>query len=375
MRLLHTADWHLGRTFHGVSLLEAQTTYVDWLVDVAREAAVDAVLVSGDIYDRALPPVDAVRLADEAFARLVERAPVVVISGNHDSAARLAFGAGLFERAGLHLRTDVARIGEPVLIGDAAIYPIPYLEPDVARRELEVEERGHGPVLEAAMACIRDDIALRPDRRTIVMAHAFVAGAEASESERDLSVGGVYSVPPATFKGVDYVALGHVHSPQTAGRNGRYAGSPLAFSFSERSHVKSAAIVELGGATELAPCPVPRPLAVLRGTLEELLSEPQHAAAEDAWVQVTLTDAVRPADAMERLRARFAHTVALSFDPAGDIAIAEGSYSQRLKGLDDRALAAAFVEDVRGDGPDEAEQELLDAALGAARLADSELAA
>jgi exonuclease SbcD len=375
MRLLHTADWHLGRSFHGVSLLDAQAVYVDWLVDVARDARVDAILVSGDVYDRALPPVDAVRLADEALARLVEIAPVVVISGNHDSAARLAFASGLLERAGLHLRTDVARIGEPVLIGDAAIYPIPYLEPDVARRRLEVDGRGHGPVLEAAMACVRDDIALRPGLQTIVMAHAFVAGAEASESERDLSVGGAYSVPPSTFAGVDYVALGHVHRPQAAGRNGRYAGSPQAFSFSEASHVKSVAVVELGGDTELLPCPVPRPLAVLRGTLGDLLGAPEHAAAEGAWVQVTLTDAVRPAEAMARLQARFPHTVALSFEPCGEHAAAAGSYTRRLKGLDDHALTAAFVEDVRGEGPDTVEQELLDSALGAARLTESELAA
>jgi len=384
MRLLHTADWHLGRSFHGVSLLDAQATYVDWLVGVAGDARVDAILISGDLYDRALPPVDAVRLADEALARLVEIAPVVVISGNHDSAARLAFGSGLFERAGLHVRTDIARIGEPVLIGGAeggaAIYPIPYLEPDVARPLLEVQERGHGAVLDAAMACIRDDVALRQRLQTVVMAHAFVAGAFPSQSERDLSVGGAASVPASTFAGVDYVALGHIHQPQRVGTGsderavvGRYAGSPLAFSFSEAGHTKSVAVVEVGGQAELLPCPVPRPLAALRGTLEELLAGAEHAVAEQAWVQVTLTDPVRPADAMERLRARFPHTVALSFEPDGAPATDAGSYTQRLKGLDDRALAAAFVEDVRGEGPDEVEQELLDAALGAAR--QEELAA
>jgi exonuclease SbcD len=261
------------------------------------------------------------------------------------------------------------------VLGDTAIYPIPYLEPDVARRELEVQDRGHGPVPEAAMTCVRDDIGLRPGLKTVVMAHAFVAGAEASASERDLSVGGVYSVPPSTFAGVDYVALGHVHRPQQAGKNSRYAGSPLAFSFSEASHTKSVAVVELGGDTELVPCPVPRPLAILRGTLDDLLTGAEHAGAEDAWVQVTLTDAVRPADAMARLQARFPHTVALAFEPEGAAAIAPGTYSQRLKGLDDRALGAAFVEDVRGEGPDPAEQALLDAALDAARVADSELAA
>jgi len=374
MRLLHTADWHLGRPFHGVSLLDAQAAWASWLVDVAREARVDAILVSGDLYDRALPPVDAVRLADEALAQLVEVAPVVVIPGNHDSAARLSFGSGLFERAGLHLRTEVARIGEPVLIGDAALYPIPYLEPDLVRPQLEVEGRGHGPVLTAAMDCVRDDVALRPaGTRSVVLAHAFVAGATPSRSERDLSVGGAQSVPASTFAGVDYVALGHIHTPQRVGENGRYVGSPMAFSFSEAGQRKSVALVDLADTVEveLVACPVPRALATLRGRLEDLLADATHGAVTDAWLQVTLTDAARPADAMERLRARFPHTVALLFEPEGASATS-GSYAARIKGLDDRELAAAFVADVRGEGPDAAEQALLDEALQAARVAETE---
>jgi exonuclease SbcD len=327
---------------------------------------------------RSLGGRQGVRFTDEALARLVEVAPVVVIPGTHDSAARLGFGSGLLERSGLHVRTDVSRIGEPVLLDGLALYPIPYLEPDVARPQLDVAERGHGPVLAAAMDCVRDDVALRGDRRTVVLAHAFVAGAEPSESERDLTVGGAASVPASTVAGVDYVALGHIHNPQRVGANGRYAGSPLAFSFSEARHAKSVALVDLSGAApavELAPCPVPRRLATLRGTLETLLTDDALAAEEDAWVQVTLTDAARPADAMDRLRARFPHTVALAFEPEGGAAERAGSYAMRLKGLDDRALVAAFVEDVRGEGPDEAEQDLLDEALGAARRAASELAA
>lgn len=377
MRLLHTADWHLGRSFHGASLLDAQASWVDWLVGVAADAQVDAILVSGDVYDRALPPVDAVRLADEALARLTDVAPVVVIPGNHDSAARLGFGSGLLERTGLHLRTEIARIGEPVLLDGLAIYPIPYLEPDVARHELEVEGRGHGPVLTAAMDAVRDDVPLRAGRRTVVLAHAFVAGATPTESERDLTVGGAASVPASTFAGVDYVALGHIHQPQRVGDNGRYAGSPLAFSFSEAGHVKSVAVVDLAGGrseAELVACPVPRPLATLRGTLDELLEGAEHAHAEGAWVSVTLTDTRRPENAMDRLRARFPHAVELGFDPEGAVE-RTGSYATRLKGLDDRALVAAFVEDVRGEGPDAAEQDLLDEALGAVRRAASELAA
>src|ERR1700709_2517631 len=119
MRVLHTADWHLGRSFHGAGLLDAQAATIDHVVDVAREAAVDAVIIAGDLYDRALPPVDAVRLADDALRRLSELCPVVVISGNHDSAARLGFGATLLDRAGLHVRTAVAGVGTPIEIAGA----------------------------------------------------------------------------------------------------------------------------------------------------------------------------------------------------------------------------------------------------------------
>lgn len=372
MRLLHTADWHLGRTFHGTSLHEDHAAFGDFLVDLAREQRVDGVLVAGDLYDRALPPVDAVRLADDLLGRLAAIAPVVVITGNHDSAPRLAFGAGLLAGAGLHLRTDVARIGEPVMLGTTAVYAIPYLEPDLVRAELGCE-RGHGPALEAAMARVRADAATRGAGRTVVMAHAFVAGAQETGSERDLSVGGAASVTAALFTGTDYAALGHIHRPQASGSVARYSGSPLAFSFSEAQDTKSVVVVDLAGERarhELVPCPVGRPLAVLRGTLDELLEDPAHAAFERAWVQATLTDSARPADAMERLRRRFPHAAELLFDPQGAAGAASGSFTRRLRGLDDAALMAGFVEDVRGTPATPEEAELLADALSARRAAE-----
>lgn len=374
MRLLHTADWHLGRSFHGEGLLAAQAAWADWLVELAATAAVDAVVVAGDLYDRALPPVDAVALADDALARLAAIAPVVVVAGNHDSATRLSFGSSLLARAGLHLRTDAARSGEPVLVGELALYPIPYLEPDAVRPTLGVEERGHAPVLAAAMRLVRSDLARRPDgTRSVVVAHAFVAGAHASESERDLALGGAACVPPSTFAGADYVALGHLHGPQRVGRNGRYAGSPLAFSFSEATHTKSVALVDLAGLeprVELVGCPVPRPLARVRGSLAALLADAEHEVAEEAWVEVTLTDAVRPADAMDRLRRRFPHAVALRFAPGGAAHDAGSSYAARLHGLSDLELATSFVEDVRGVGADADEEALLAEVLGDPRVTE-----
>ncbi len=374
MRLLHTADWHLGRSFHGEGLLAAQAAWVDWLVDVAAASSVDAIVVAGDLYDRALPPLDAVALADDALARLAAIAPVVVVSGNHDSATRLGFGASLLSRAGLHLRTDPARCGEPVVVGELALYPIPYLEPDAVRAELGVEERGHGPVLAAAMARVRADHAGRPaGTRAVVVAHAFVSGGAASASERELAMGGAACVPAATFAGADYLALGHLHGPQRVGEVGRYAGSPLAFSFSEATHTKSVALVDLAGAApqvELVPCPVPRPLARIRGGLAALLADAAHEAAEEAWVEVTLTDAVRPAEAMERLRARFPHAVALHFAPEGARAHPGGSYATRLQGLTDLELATSFVEDVRGTPAEPAEEALLADVLGDPRVTE-----
>lgn len=372
MRVLHTADWHLGRSFHGEGLLAAQAAWVDWLVGLAASSSVDAIVVAGDLYDRALPPVDAIALAGDALARLAAVAPVVVVSGNHDSATRLGFGASLLARAGLHLRTDPAACGTPVLAGALALYPIPYLEPDAVRATLGVEERGHGPVLAAAMGLVRADLARRPaGTRAVVVAHAFVAGAQASGSERDLAIGGAASVPASTFAGADYVALGHLHGPQRVGESGRYAGSPLAFSFSEATHRKSVALVDLAGAApavELVPCPVPRPLARVRGTLASLLADAAHEAAEEAWVEVTLTDAARPADAMDRLRRRFPHVVALHFAPEGAAAGVVGSYGARLRGLSDTELAASFVEDVRGVPADADEQALLAEVLGDPRV-------
>jgi exonuclease SbcD len=186
-------------------------------------------------------------------------------------------------------------------------------------------------------------------------------------------VGGAASVPPGVFAGVDLLALGHLHQPQVVGEHGRYAGSPVPLSFSEAHHAKSVALVELGDGAprvQLAPVPGLRPLRLLRGTLDELLADPALADAAGAWVHVTLTDPVRPQDAMGRLRARFPHAVVLAFEPHGAGPEVRTSYGERVRGLDDAALLARFVEDVRGTGADAEEQALLEDALTAGRVAE-----
>ncbi|MGP4110346.1 exonuclease SbcCD subunit D [Streptomyces sp. 4N509B] len=394
MRLLHTSDWHLGRSLHRVSLLGAQAAFLDFLVATAREERVDAVLVAGDVYDRAVPPLAAIRLYDDVVHRLAALdVPVVLISGNHDSPLRLGVGAGLVERAGIHLRTDPGACARPVLLPGLAVYGVPYLEPALVRDELGVGSGGgsggaaggaagggHAAVLGAAMARVRADLATRPaGTRSVVLAHAFVTGGQGSDSERDISVGGVASVPASVFDGVDYVALGHLHGCQTLGEESRlrYSGSPLAYSFSEAGQEKSMWLVELddGGAVraERVPCPVPRPLARIRGRLAELLEDPALERHEDAWVEATVTDVVRPEEPMARLARRFPHVLSLVFDPERPAdAPAHASYGQRVAGRDDRQVAEDFVAHVRGGaGPDAQEREWLRDALEAARVGEA----
>ncbi|GAA4560088.1 exonuclease SbcCD subunit D [Planotetraspora kaengkrachanensis] len=366
MRVLHTSDWHLGRSFHRESLLGAQAAFVEHLVETVRAERVDVVVVSGDVYDRALPPVDAVALCDEALGRLkAEGVHTVLISGNHDSSVRLGFGAGLMER--VHLRTDPARAWEPVVIGDVAFYGIPYLEPELVRGPWELAERSHTAAITHAMERIRAD---RPGRRKVVLAHAFVTGGQASDSERDISVGGVSHVPLAAFAGADYVALGHLHGRQVMSETVRYSGSPIAYSFSEAGQRKGSWLVDLDAArADFVLAPVPRPVGTLTGRLDDLLTDPRHADREGHWLQVTLTDPVRPREAMDRLRRRFPHTLALAFRPDGPAAAAARPLA--AAGRAEIDVAADFVREVRGEPADDEEIRLLGEAVEASRIKES----
>ena len=387
MRLLHTSDWHLGRSLHRADLRAAQSAFLDHLVEVARAEKVDAILVAGDIYDRAVPPVDAVELCEDALLRLHDTgARIVLISGNHDSARRLGFGSGLLDKAGVHLRTRPAALARPVVLedgrGPVAVYGIPYLEPDAVRGELpeEAEEaknipRGHAGVLGHAVACIGADADARGVRRRVVMAHGWVTGGMASESERDITVGGVGQVSADLFAPFSYAALGHLHGQQTVAPHIRYSGSPLPYSFSEASHRKGSWLVELdaeGNAhVEQVPAPVHRRLSVLRGRLADLLGEAAYARYEDDFVSVTLTDPSRPEGAMDALHARFPHVLVLAFEPEG--AVADGrAYRARTAGRDDEAVAAEFVRHVSGAPPTEGEVGLLRNAFEAVRAEEAD---
>jgi exonuclease SbcD len=376
MRLLHTSDWHIGRSLHGADLLREQETVLGGLADVVVAESVDVVVVAGDVYDRAVPSADATAVLDRVLMRLRRAGAVVVLTpGNHDSARRLAFGAGLMATSGVHVRTATSGLDEPVLLrdehGEVALYGVPYLEPEIARHELGVPgARSHEAVLTEAMERVRADLFLRPGARSVVLAHAFVGGGVPSESERDICVGGVDLVPAGVFDGVDYVALGHLHRPQTLTPRLRYSGSPLAYSFGEAGQDKQAWLVDLdaGGLADVRPVPLPtpRPLTVLTGTLAELLDDPAHDGVAEHFVSARLTDDVRPTDPMRRLQTRFPHCVHLEW--TGGSSGGDGrSYQERLRGRTDIDVAGEFVTHVRGGvRATLAERELLGRALGAA---------
>ncbi len=307
MRILHTSDWHIGRTFHGVDLLADQTRVLDAIAAVVAQRGVDVVVVPGDVYDRSIPSADAVAVCNRGFEAIrAAGAVIVATSGNHDSPVRLGAGAAFAAAGGLHLMTRVSALDVPVVLDDdhgpVAFYGIPYLEPEITRTELGVPQaRSHAEILDVAMARIRADLDERragaPGLRSVLLAHAFVVGGEATGSERSISVGGVETVSASAFDGVDYVALGHLHSPQTLAENVRYSGSPLPYSFGERSHRKAVWLVDVDAAglatVERLDLPVVRGLSQVTGTLDELLSDAAFDSAEDHYVSAVLTDALR----------------------------------------------------------------------------------
>ncbi|GAB3556972.1 exonuclease SbcD [Actinopolyspora lacussalsi] len=389
MRLLHTSDWHIGRTFHGHDLLDDQRRVLSELAEIVRAENVDVVVISGDLYDRSVPSGEAVQTCVDVLEQLRRTgARLVVTSGNHDSPQRVGAFAGFAAAGGLHLHTRVATLHEPTVLSDehgpVAFYGIPYLEPDPARQVLRTStapgaaedvERGHPAVLGEAMNRVRGELDSRdPGTRSVVLAHAFVTGGGSSDSERNIAVGGVDQVPADVFAGVDYVALGHLHGCQRITERVRYSGSPMAYSFSEARQRKSVWLVELDSEglseTRRIELPVPRELATVSGTLEQLLHDPEYESATDCYVSATVTDEARPVDGMRRLQQRFPHAVHMEWEPAGGRARASLRYSEAVRDRDEPRLLRDFVANCRGEEPSDSEGELLDRALSEVNTAE-----
>lgn len=344
-------------------MLEDQAYALDALVALCRDERADGLLVAGDVYDRAVPPEDAVRLFDDFLRRVAAdlRIPVVVISGNHDSAGRLGFGAELLASRGVHLRTAFGARAVPVVVegrGERAlVYGLPYLEPDAVRIELGDDEiRGHEAATRAALVAAHAHRADAGEANTVLLAHLFAQGGrESVDSERPLVVGGAAQVSVSTLDGWSYVALGHLHEPQRVGGRDdiRYSGSLFKYSFGEAEHEKGVAIVELaGGRATVTPVrlPIRRDLVRIEGSFDELLRDPRFAAAEAAYVEATYTDRAYLIDVAARLRARFPHLLAAV--PKHLTVSDEGGELGALEALrHDRDLLEGFWRHVVGDEP------------------------
>lgn len=366
MRILHTSDWHIGRSFHGHATLDALRGVLGALVAQVREHDVDVVVVAGDVFDSAAPAAACYGLLTDTLRGLSDAgATVLVTSGNHDSAARLGFQSALL-RDGIHVVTDPLRVGTPVTVADADgpvhFYGMPYLEPALVRHLWpEGDVRSQRRAVEHAMALVRADLAERGGR-SVAIAHCFAAGVDATPGvEREIRQGSLDVVPLSVFDGPDYVALGHIHGRQQLSDRVRYAGAPLHYGFTEGDKPRGSWLVDFDAAgfasATWLDLPVPRPLVTLRGTLDELLTDPRFADAESAWVCAKYTDPTPQSDPMRRLLARFPHCATVVHTPEGVRGDDGLSYSRRVRrARSDAELVDAFLSHVReGDGASEPE--------------------
>ena len=317
MRLIHTSDWHLGRYFHGVHLTDDQAFVLDQFCDVVKEVRPDAIVIAGDIYDRAVPPTDAVTLLDETLSKILldHRVPTIMIAGNHDSADRLHFGSRLLRRAGLYVYGVPSAEMRPLVLEDAygevAFLPLTYAEPSLVRATYGMDEvYGH----EMAVQCMIDAMIPHVPKgaRSVAIAHAFLAGGIESESERPLSVGGTGSISPKLFEPFSYTALGHLHGPQKAGSDTvRYSGSLMKYSFSEVDQKNGVPLVELAAdgsvRTELMPLTPRRDMCVIEGTFDALMA----GEGSDDYTAIRLLDKAPILDAKGRLEQKFPHLLQL----------------------------------------------------------------
>lgn len=371
VRILHTSDWHIGRTFHGWSTLDALRTVLDALISEVRTQNVDVVVVAGDIYDSSTPSAEAVELFDEALLGLRNAgAQVIVSSGNHDSAARLGARAPFAAAAGVFVRTKTEEIATPVTISDGdgpvQFYAVPYLDPPRMRNTWDDAEqmRSQSDALHYAMDLIRADLAER-DGRSVVLAHTFVQGAEDEvfDNQRDI-LGGLDKVPVRAFEGIDYAALGHIHGRMTLDRNVRYAGAPLHYSFGEASKPRGGWLVDLDSDgladVQWLGLPVPRPLDEIRGELDDLLHNDAYEGFQDHWISAVLADDVQPIGAMRKLQRRFPYCAMLRHEPAAAQQSVGQSYAEIVRGKSDLELIDAFLSKVRnGRSADPLEADLL----------------
>lgn len=356
MRILHTSDWHLGRIFHGVHLTDDQAYVLNQFIELTKDIRPDVILIAGDIYDRAVPPAEAVKLLDEVLSNILLdfNIPIIMIAGNHDSPERLGFGTRLLARQGLHLIGQLQGLA-PVILHDShgPVYfcPLPYAEPAVVRERLaDPEAIDH----ERAMySLIKQAVKIIPrDARKVAIAHAFVAGGEGSESERPLSVGGSGTVDSSCFQPFHYTALGHLHQPQNNGDSIHYAGSLMKYSFSESAHIKSVTLVDMDGTgkttLEQISLKPRRDVRCLEGLIGDILAGPQNGESREDYLMVTLQDTGAILDAIGKLREVYPNVLHIErphLTTGGELH-GPGVDHRRLSDID---LFSSFFEQVTGN--------------------------
>ncbi len=332
MKFIHTSDWHIGRQFHNVSLLEDQRHVLAQIVDYIQSEHVDALVIAGDIYDRSVPPAAAVELLDEVLNKVCHElsVPVIIISGNHDSAERLRFGARQLKQAGLHIMSDINKVAEAVTVEDSSgiavnFYGIPYHDPELVRHHYDTPVSNHDEAHSFLVDTIKQSIP-SPDSINVLLSHCFVDGAEESESERPLSIGGADRVSYMPMTVFNYTALGHLHSPQYRGEPTiRYSGSILKYSFSEQHQKKGISLVELdaNGKADITPLTLSplRDMRVIEGSLADIIDSGKTDPGSNDYIMVRLTDTHAILDSMGKLRSVYPNI--LHLEKPGIMAVGE----------------------------------------------------
>lgn len=375
MKILHTSDWHLGRSFGSVSLHDVQTAFCEWLLQTAVAEKVELLVVAGDLFDRSLPPQESVVLwRDTLRAFHAAGIAVVAIAGNHDGPDRVAAFDGLTDQARIFVRGGYGRAGEILTLefsdGPLDIALVPFLDPQLAPPEWKTElaatdlKPTHESVLQMALDRAR---ATSTASRSLAVVHAFVGGSTTAESERQLSVGGTDQIGADVLAGFSYVALGHLHTPQVIANfeTIRYCGTPIAYSFSETS-AKSVVLLEMtaDGACTVAPVPVPigRGVVTLTGTIDELLAVDSHVDAVDKYVKAVLTDGAYVVDAKTRLLEKYPYCTDVVMKLSGT-STSLSSRNEIRSALSPRNAAEKFWEDIVAEPLNDLQQETIDRAI------------
>ncbi|MBP2099257.1 exonuclease SbcCD subunit D [Enterococcus rivorum] len=352
MRFLHTADWHIGKKLHGYDLLEEQRHAFQQILAIAKEEAVDGIVIAGDLYDRSVPAVEAVETFNDMMIQmnLIDKYPVFAISGNHDSSTRLETGGPWFSYLNFHLATRLEQAFQPVEFMDTQFFLLPYFEPIAARLHFEMDEIR---TIDQAMSVVIEEMKKKfdPEKSHVLVSHFFVAGSEKTESETKLTVGGLDTVPLSYLEDFDYVALGHLHGKNALnGKNARYSGSPLKFSLSEMNQEKGVWIVDTDKNTtifrfrELQPL---RDIKQLQGSFSELTDQTFYENLNrNDYIHIQLTDRAVISNMMNRLRQVYPRIIGVERLYGRDNPINKNSVKPSLKKLAPLELVEQFFEEV-----------------------------